>query len=1203
MINRRIRTAMTALVLFLLASMLLTWQPAQAEQKRTNSENKMGGGYAVSGQLPGIGYTATLYDASNGLPTSDANYVMNSSDGFMWIGGYSGIIRYDGKVFKRLDTSEGLTSGRTIFEDGKGRIWVGTNDNGVVLIDGGKRTHFTYKEGLPSSSIRSFAEDVSGIIYVGSASGLAYIDTVMDVHEVDDKRLEGERIVRMKADVTGNVYGLTRNGAIFSIDQGKIKKLYTGEELGIGTITAMVTDPVKPGVLYLGTDTGRIYYGKFGRKAKDLQMYKAKGIDSVGWLCHACGRLWVSSISSVGYMDLSGKFNKVRDVPMNSGIEMITNDYQGNIWLASTAQGVMKIAANYFTDLTGEAGLNTGVVNSTCLYRDNLYIGTDNSLIALKNNTEVITNKLTDYIGDARVRALSSDKDGNLWVCTYTHDMGVVRWGPDGTIKAFTTADGLPSNETRCAVPVQDGSVLVGTNEGLAVIKGDKVVKSPATDDSLPEAVVLTACGGDDGEIFFGTDGDGIYTIDGDKVDHIGRDDGLTSDVIMRIKWDKNNSAYWIITSNSIQLLKDGILSTVNSFPYNNNYDLCFNGMFDMWIMSSYGVFAVKIKDMLADKVKDFELYTVANGLTTTPTSNSYSAISDAGNLYIAGRSGVSLINLNNVASDTVRMKLGIRDVMVGEEEILPDKDGLYTIPPTNQRIKISPAVLDYTLSNPMVHVFLEKSGDEGITSYLSDLTDLEFTGLSYGNHMLHIQVLDNTGENVIQDEQFAINKKPRIMEMPAVRILLVALIALLAGFIVWRIMSRTVIRKQYLELQEARKEAESANNAKRLFLSNMSQEICTPIYTIMGMNELILREDARNVPKPYLKTITNFASDIKNASGSLLGLVNEILDLTNIKSGNMKLKEEEYDTSESLKSVVSMIRIRIMEKDLTFTVDIDKTIPAKLYGDAEKIRQILLNLLSNAVKYTEEGGITLKASVQEKTDDKCVLRFSVKDTGIGIKKEDLDQIFTVYERLEKEENTTDIKGTGVGLDISRNYAELMGGQVWCESEYGKGSEFIFTVEQKIVDKSEIGEFSVYDEAEEEANYVPQFVAPDAEILIVDDNPMNLSIIKGLLKATMIFVTTAESGEECLEKLKFGTFDVVLLDVIMPGMDGFETVAKIREKYPDLPVYAMTAEIAEGEEHYISRGFNGCISKPVKCSELENTIMRHLSQEIMEQRR
>ncbi|MBQ3281184.1 MAG: response regulator [Eubacterium sp.] len=1202
MIRKRTKTSAIVLVLIVLASMLVTLQPVSAEQQRTNSENKMGGGYAATGQLPGIGYTSVLYDASNGLPTSDANYVMCSDDGFIWIGGYSGIIRYDGKTFERLDTSDGLTSGRAIFEDSEGKIWIGTNDNGVVLIENGKRSHITYKDGLPSSSIRSFAEDGRGTIYIGSTAGVSFIDGRGRLQTIEDERIASERIVMMKADVTGNVYGLTRDGSVFQLENGEIVKIYNGEQLGTGTITAMSTDPEKPGVLYIGTDDGTVFRGRLGKKASDMTRMKASGLDSVYWMCYTCGRLWVSSITSIGYFDLTGGFTLVKDIPVTGGIEMITSDYQGNIWLASTAQGVMKIVANNFTDLTGNAGIDTGVVNSTCLFKDSLYIGTDQGIYVMKGAAKEEENELTEYIGDARVRSIAADPDGDLLVCTYTHDLGLVKLSRKGGISSITTDDGLPSNEVRCTANAKDGSVLVGTNAGLAVIKKDKVVKSPETDPSVPDTVVLTVCGGDDGEIYLGTDGDGIYVINDGKTEHIGRDEGLTSDVILRIKWDKNNRTYWIITSNSIQYIKDGVISTVTSFPYNNNYDLVFNGMFDTWILSSYGVFSVKTADMLSDSVKDFELYTLANGLTTTPTSNSYSALSNAGNLYISGRSGVSLVNLNNVANESVHIKLGVREVTLGDEEIAPDANGVYTIPATSQRIRISPAILDYTLSNPMVRVYLEGSGDDGIKTYLSDLTDLEFTGLSYGSHMLHIQILDNTGEEILQDEMFNINKQPRIMEMPAVRILLVALIALIAGFIVWRILNKTVIRRQYLELQEARKEAESANNAKKLFLSNMSHEICTPIYTIMGMNELILREDARDVPKPYLKTITNFASDIKNASGSLLGLVNEILDLTNIKSGNMKLDEQEYDTAESLRSVVSMIRLRVMEKDLTLTLNIDKDIPSKLVGDAEKIRQILLNLLSNAVKYTEEGGITLSAFVQDKSGSRCTLRFSVKDTGIGIRKEDLDKIFTAYERMEEEENSVDIKGTGIGLDISRSYAELMDGKIWCESEYGHGSEFIFTVEQKIADSTGIGEFKEHDEDREES-YIPQFVAPDAEILVVDDNPMNLSIVKGLLKATMVFVTTADSGADCLEKLKFGTFDLVLLDEVMPDMDGYETLARIREKYPDLPVYVMTTEIAEGEEVYTSKGFNGAISKPVQCGELESTIMKHISEEIMERRR
>nr|MCR4830794.1 response regulator [Pseudobutyrivibrio sp.] len=189
-------------------------------------------------------------------------------------------------------------------------------------------------------------------------------------------------------------------------------------------------------------------------------------------------------------------------------------------------------------------------------------------------------------------------------------------------------------------------------------------------------------------------------------------------------------------------------------------------------------------------------------------------------------------------------------------------------------------------------------------------------------------------------------------------------------------------------------------------------------------------------------------------------------------------------------------------------------------------------------------------------------------------------------------------QGTGLGLNISSRFAELMGGKLWCESVYGEGSEFILVVDQKIIDDKPIGEFKE-DVEENVGPYIPQFIAPDAEVLVVDDNPMNLNVIKGLLKATRMFVTTADSGEECLEKIKLSKFHVVLLDHMMPGMDGIETLARIRETQPDLPVYALTANSTAGEEFYKSKGFNGYLSKPIDSLTLEKTILKHLPENIV----
>ncbi len=400
--------------------------------------------------------------------------------------------------------------------------------------------------------------------------------------------------------------------------------------------------------------------------------------------------------------------------------------------------------------------------------------------------------------------------------------------------------------------------------------------------------------------------------------------------------------------------------------------------------------------------------------------------------------------------------------------------------------------------------------------------------------------------------------------------------------------------------MSEEKEKAERANDAKSRFLANISHELRTPINTIMGMDEMILREDPTDVPKPYFLSVVGYAIDIKTASESLLSLINDLLDMSKIESGKMHLVEEQYSLEDMLRSIVTMIRVRSGEKDLTFTVDVDEDLPKGLFGDDKKIKQVILNLLTNAVKYTESGGFLFKISAESFSGEYCDIRISVKDSGIGIKPEDMDRLFSRYERLDEEKNIS-VQGTGLGLDISRHFVEMMGGKIWCESVYGEGSEFIVTLRQKITDDTPIGQFKERLEAENKGPYVPQFVAPDAEVLVVDDNPMNLSVIRSLLKATRVFVTTASSGEECLEKIKYGKFNVVLLDHMMPGMDGIETVERIREIHPDLPVYALTANATSGEEFYISKGFNGYLSKPIDSLTLEKTIMKHIPEEIMMQ--
>ncbi len=1188
MINRKHLANLFSLSL----GFLLFTMPAFAQH-----DTKIGGGYAASGQIEKVSFTSEIYDATNGLPTSDANFILGAKNGYVWVCGYSGVFRYNGSIFERLPTYFGLTSGRGLYEDSKGRVWVATNDNGVVVLYDGKSRHYTYRDGLPSSSIRIFAEDNNENVFIGTTAGVSYINKNGQLYTIYDERINDQRVLKLSADYSGRIYGQTKNGLVFAIDNCVVTEVYSSEELEMEKITTLMHDPLNPGKVYLCTQGSSIYYGEFGKKASQMKKIDVAPLSNIHWISFDCGRIWLSSTSMVGYLDEKNNFCELKNIPMNSAIEMTTSDYQGNIWICSATQGVMKLVTNNFVNLSNSAGLEKEPTNSVYLHNSLIYVGTDKGLRLIDENSKSLTNKLTDFVGDSRIRCIYEDKAKNLWLASYTNHKGLICYASDGRITSFTTKNGMPSNQVRCISETKNGEVIAGTNGGLVVIKDGKIIRTVGSEDGIKNTEFLTVSEGFDGNLYAGSDGDGIYVIGKSSIKRIGRDEGLTSDVVMRIKKDETHGVMWLITSNSIQYIKGGIIKNIATFPYNNNYDLYFNDKEESWILSSYGIFNVSVADLLADSVHEYRHYTIANGLPCAITSNSFSALSEDGTLYIAGREGVIRVNINHYFDRNSQIKVDLNSVYCDDKKILEHQDGGYVLPASKGRIKLTPSVMDYTMANPFVRVFLEGSGESGITVPRNELTSLEYTSLSYGNYTFHIQVLDNNKKDVLLDRSFKLFKKPRITELFIFRLLFLCVLLLFGGFVVWRVMKSTVITRQYDEISKAKNEAEMANTAKSRFLSNMSKDILGPINTIMAMNEMILREDAKNVPKSYFLSIINYAFDIKASSDSLLTLVNDLLEMTKIETGSLQVLSQEYDVKSFLAAVVSLIKVKAIEKAIKFDISVDEMIPKKLYGDVGKIRQVVMRLLLNAVKFTDEGGVKLSLTMESRTNDICGLCFSVKDTGVGIEQEEVESLFGSYDKNEKSQNQGHM--AGLGLNISRKFAELMGGVLVCQSTPGEGSEFIFSLEQKIADATPIGNFSEEEKTTARGLYLPQFIAPDADVLVVEDNPMTLNVIRELLKATRVFVTTAESCEDCLAKIKNTSFNVVFVNNSMAGMDGEEMIDKIRSLSPDLPVYALTENTSYGEEYYKEKGFTGYVTVPFVFDVLERTIMRHLPEAMM----
>lgn len=392
---------------------------------------------------------------------------------------------------------------------------------------------------------------------------------------------------------------------------------------------------------------------------------------------------------------------------------------------------------------------------------------------------------------------------------------------------------------------------------------------------------------------------------------------------------------------------------------------------------------------------------------------------------------------------------------------------------------------------------------------------------------------------------------------------------------------------KQQEILEEARIEAQSANKAKSAFLANMSHEIRTPINVMLGMNEMILRESES-------KEIRQYAKSIERSGGYLISLINNILDISRIESGKMEIEEGKYELRQLLDEVMLIAEKQAEQKSLKMNLIFDKTLPAYLIGDVIHIKQILLNLINNAVKYTKEGQIDIKVS---KNEEETKLIFEVKDTGIGIKEENLPVLFDAFMRVDSKKNKK-IKGTGLGLAIAKQLVEQMGGMIWVESVYGKGSSFFVQLPMKKVSDGKISnvEWKETDERKRRS-----FVAPQAKILIVDDNPENLMVTRSLLKRTAVFVDTAASGEECVHKVRQNVYDLILLDYMMPQMDGIDTIRELKKDVQfHIPVIALTADVTKGiEQTFLREGFCAYLSKPVMWSKLEDLLMKYLRDDLV----
>lgn len=1146
-------------------------------------------------------YATTQYGTSNGLTSMEINAICQSKDGYIWVGSYAGLYRFDGTKFTAFSIDEHIKNVTALFSDSRGRLWIGTNDQGVACYDAKTQavTFYKVEDGLSSDTIRTIAEDYRHNIYVGTTNQISIINN--DGSIVTPEALSQISFAKQLVLGFDNVIaGVTNNGDLFFIKDKEIIDMINYNDNGI-YYTSVCKGKDKE--YYVGTSTNLVISYQIGKKIHDFQT--VEGISNIQQLYYeeANKSLFICAGNGFGYLNDKDKYIELNTMTFNSSVGDVIKDYQGNFWFASDKQGVLKLSPSVFVNVFEQLGLENHVVNS--IERDNtlLYIGCDDGLIVVDSTkNKVIKEEWMSEFEDIRIRHILKDRKGKIWFSTYGENGLVCKDGDK--ITYFNESNGTQGGRFRSTIELQDGTILAATSTGLSYIKDGLVIATMSEDDGLDISQILCMQELADGTIYAGSDGGGIYIIKDKKVvGKIDKKNGLDSLVVMRMVPCQDGFLY--VTSNALYYDKHGELTVLDAFPYSNNYDIYISKDKKAWIYGSAGIYVVDEYHLLENKEYNYALLNNMRGLDTTLSANAWTYVDVDENYYLCCSTGVMKISIPGYNQNDTNYNIAINQVNADGVNILRNVDGSYTIPAGVTRISISPAILNYSMSDPLVHIYLEGFDEVGETSNQSELSEINFTKLPYGDYKFHIDILNETDMTLDNSYVAVIHKEAQLYEYARFKIYLIFVIIAAVIMITWMLSkysSLIIIGQQYNEIEKAKNEAENANQAKSQFLASMSHEIRTPINTIMGMDELIMREDITD-------DVYDYALNINSASKSLLAIIDDILDLSKIESGKMNIINNEYDTIPLFYDLVEMLEVNALDKKIEPIVEIDTTIPSKLYGDAGRLKQVIINLLSNAIKYTEEGSVTLKISMKEasaklknRENDYplTVLCVSVTDTGIGIKKEDMERLFGSFERLDEKRNAN-IKGTGLGLNISKQLLEMMGSSLRVESEYGKGSTFFFEIEQAIVDEKPIGDPKTRVIKKKE-NYKSAFTAPDASVLVIDDTEMNLKVIEGLLKESKMTVDTGISGFECLEMIKDKHYDIIFLDHMMPELNGVETFEQMKKdkthKCVDTPVIVLTANAIVGaREEYLELGFDDYLSKPVNSSDLEKIILDFLPED------
>lgn len=768
-----------------------------------------------SGQYDFQRYIQTVYNGENGIPGGAVNDIAQTKDGILWIGTYGGLYRYNGSQFQWMNEFESVKTVNCMYTDEAGRLWIGTNDDGLSICINEKISNVVNREeGLPTNSVRCITESTDGMYYVGTTGSLVVM-TLNGGLKVQSKIPEVIYAESISSGSEGLIGAVTNEGDFYLIKGTEILEHQKVEQEG-ESYNCCAFD--ESGKLYLGTSSNRVeVYELDEDKISQVSVITCgtlAGINSISQT--EDGIIFVCADNGIGFFDENAEYCSLDSGSFNSSIDHMLMDYQGNLWFTSSRLGVMRFCRTAFSELFKEASLPEQVVNSITRWRNNLYFGTDSGLYTVDaEGTKQVSTPLGDALEGVRIRCLLVDSSKHLWICASERGIwevtGYNQWN------VYDSTNGAIGEKFRSIIETRDGTMVAAGDSGITFIKNQSVIGTIGYNNGLSNPKVLSLYELEDGRILAGTDGNGIAVIKDKRITGtLKQSEGLSSEIILRMVGDSDGQGLFIVTGNGICYMEpSGEIRLLDKFPYFNNYDLVDSGNGKLFAPGSAGIYVVDKKELLEGKEVSYELLDSSWGLRMGLTPNSWNYVDDADNLYLSGDRGVVRVNLNQYDVTERSYRMLLKSIDVDEETFLLEKGMPVHISRGAKKIKINPEIVNFSINNPSIRVWLEGFDKEPYVMTQSKMVPLVYTNLSAGTYTFHVAVLDRENNSVFAENTYQIIKEPEFYDHWWFKFYLIVVTAMMISYLTWlffRTQVQRTLKMQRMELELTKKQLQMGN-------------------------------------------------------------------------------------------------------------------------------------------------------------------------------------------------------------------------------------------------------------------------------------------------------------------------------------------------------------------------------------------------------